>query len=109
MSQQSVTSRFGELSLPDYLMRAAYIAYAVAGIMFLIGLYFDLVNPGETVIPLLAFSSEPTNSGVFVLSIIILILGLISGKISQIIKSYQTSNIDQTQEWTVDVGRDKRR
>lgn len=107
MSQQSARSAIGESTLADYLMRIAYVTYAVAGIAFLVGLYFDLVNPGTIVIPLLAFSSEPTNSGVFVLSIIVLIFGLVLAKISQILISYQTVAVDQTQEWTVDVGRNK--
>ncbi|WP_227378627.1 hypothetical protein [Haladaptatus halobius] len=105
MSGQTVRSDVGRKGVSDYLGLAANILYGVAGILFLVGLYFDWQHTGQIIIPQFALANEPNaNSGLFILSIIILGLGYVVSVLGSKVEEWQTEKVDQTQEWTVDVG-----
>jgi hypothetical protein len=105
MSGQTVRSGVGRKGVSDYLGLAANVLYGVAGILFLVGLYFDWQHTGQIIIPQFALANEPNaNSGLFILSIIILGLGYVVSVVSGKVEEWQTEKVDQTQEWTVDVG-----
>lgn len=111
MSSQTVRSGVGRSTLPDYLTLAANIVYAAAGVLFLLGLYFDWHRPGEAVLEnwtgfaLFTLADEPhANSGMFILAIIVLVVGYAISRSADIIDEWQTEDVDQTQEWTVDIG-----
>ena len=104
MSEQTVRSAVGQKTLPDYLKRAAYLLYALAGLIFIGGLYLDVVNPDVIVVPPLVIAQDPANSGLFILAIIVLAIGYVLGKIGHFIQEWRIEDIDQTQEWTVDIG-----
>ena len=105
MSGQTVRSGVGRTSTADYLGLAANIVYAIAGFLFLAGLYFDWRHSGQVLISQFALADEPNaNSGLFILSIIILALGYVLSVLAKKIEEWQTEKVDQTQEWTVDVG-----
>lgn len=105
MSKQTVRSGVGRTGVSDYLGLAANVLYGVAGILFLVGLYFDWQYTGQIIIPQFALANEPNaNSGLFILSIIVLGLGYVVSVTGGKIEEWQTEKVDQTQEWTVDVG-----
>lgn len=104
MSQQQVRSAVGQKTLPDYLQRAAYLLYAAASVVFLAALYFDVASPDVVVIPALVIAQDPTNSGLFILAVIILALGYVVSKVGRFIQERRIEEVDQTQEWTVDIG-----
>lgn len=111
MSSQTVRSGVGRSTLSDYLTLAANIVYAAAGVLFLLGLYFDWHRPGEAVLEnwtgfaLFTLADEPhANSGMFILAIIVLVVGYAISRSADIIDEWQTEDVDQTQEWTVDIG-----
>jgi hypothetical protein len=103
MSQQTVRSAVGQKTLPDYLKRAAYLLYAAASVIFIGGLYLDVVNPDVVVVPPLVIAQD-ANSGLFILAIIVLVIGYAIGKIGHFIQEWRIEDVDQTQEWTVDIG-----
>lgn len=106
MSGQSVRSGVGRTSVSDYLDLAANVVYAFAGILFLGGLYFDWQHTGEILIPQFALANEPNaNSGLFILAIIVLGIGYVISVVGTKVEEWQTEEVDQTQEWTVDVGK----
>ncbi|WP_227356463.1 hypothetical protein [Haladaptatus salinisoli] len=105
MSGQTVRSGVGRTGVSDYLGLAANILYLVAGVLFLIGLYFDWQYTGQILIPQFALADEPNaNSGLFILSIIVLFVGYVISVVGGKLEEWQTEKVDQTQEWTVDVG-----
>lgn len=113
MSGETVRSDFGRNTLPDYMTLLANVLYAVAGLLFLGGLYFDWQRPGINFFaayfesPLFMLADEPAaNSGLFILSIIVLLVAYIISRLADLIVDWQTETVDQTQEWTVDVGDD---
>ncbi len=90
-------------------MLAAYVLYGIAGVAFLAGLFVDWRLPGLVVVPpFVVTTGSPTNSGLFILSIVVLVVGFLLSKTGRIIEARRTEEIDQTQEWTVDVGSDRR-
>jgi hypothetical protein len=103
MSEQTVRSAVGQKTLPDYLKRAAYLLYAAASLVFIVGLYLDVVNPDVVVVPPLVIAQD-ANSGLFILAIIVLAIGYVIGKIGHFIQEWRIEEVDQTQEWTVDIG-----
>lgn len=106
MPQQTVRSGVGRTTA-DYIVWAAYALYTLATLSFLAGLYIDLTRPDAIIIPLFSIANEPSNSGLFVLAILLLVVGLLVGKLGNAVAERQVENIDQTQEWTVDVGSDR--
>ena len=114
MSGQTMQADFGRKTLPDYLSLAANIIYAIAGLLFVVGLYYDWQRPGVNFFAetfgtsFLAIADEPhANSGLFILAILLLVGGYLISITSEAIVSWQTEKVDQTQEWTVSVGDDK--
>lgn len=106
MSAQS--EQYGERTLPDYLTLAANTLYGLFGIAFVVGLYFDWKLGGVVVVPQFVIANEPqANSGLFILSFLLLALGYVISRGARYIKEYRTERVDQTQEWTVDVGSNK--
>ena len=105
MSGQPVRSGVGRTSASDYLGSAANALYGIAGIIFLVGLYFDWKHSGEILIAQFALADEPeANSGLFILAILLLTLGYVISRVGNKVDEWQTEEVDQTQEWTVDVG-----
>ena len=105
MSGQTVRSGVGRTGWPDYLNTAAHALYGIAGVIFLVGLYFDWQNSGQVLIAQFALADEPeANSGLFILAIVVLALGYVISVIGNKVEEWQTETVDQTQEWTVDVG-----
>ncbi|MFB6156441.1 MAG: hypothetical protein ABEJ34_01185 [Haloferacaceae archaeon] len=104
MSQNAVSDR-GDRELPDYLSLIGNVGYALTGALFLGGLWFDWQAPGNAFIPVFALADEPqANSGLFILAVIILAVSYLLSKASQKVVEYRTEDVDETQEWTVDVG-----
>lgn len=105
MSGQTVRSGVGRTGLSDYLSLVANALYAIAGVLFLVGLYYDWQHTGEVLISQFALADEPNaNSGLFILAIIVLTLGYVISMTGDRVEEWQTEEVDQTQEWTVDVG-----
>ncbi|MFC4451261.1 hypothetical protein [Halorussus aquaticus] len=105
MSGQTVRSGVGTRSKADYLTLVANVVYALAGGLFLLGLYFDWRHSGQILIREFALADEPNaNSGLFILAIIVLALGYLLSVLGNKLEEWQTEKVDQTQEWTVDVG-----
>lgn len=110
MSGQTVRSGVGRKDTSDYLDLAARILYGIAGILFLAGLYFDWQHTGEILIPQFALANEPNaNSGLFILSIIVLVIGYVTSVAGDKLEEWRTEKVDQTQEWTVDVGKSSKK
>lgn len=105
MSGQTVRSGVGRTGVADYLGLAANVVYAISGLLFLTGLYFDWQHSGQVLISQFALADEPNaNSGLFILAIIVLALGYLLSVAGNKLEEWQTEKVDQTQEWTVDVG-----
>jgi hypothetical protein len=111
MSSQTVRSGVGRTTIPDYLSLAANIVYGAAGLLFLLGVYFDWQRPGKAIFEnltgfgLFTIADEPhANSGLFFVAIIVLIVGYGFSRSADIIEEWQSEDVDQTQEWTVDLG-----
>jgi hypothetical protein len=105
MSGQTVRSGVGQTSAADYLSLVANVVYAFSGVFFLAGLYFDWQHTGQIVIQEFALADEPNaNSGLFILAIIVLALGYVLSVVGDQLEAWQSEKVDQTQEWTVDVG-----
>lgn len=104
MSEQQVRSAVGQKTLPDYLRRAAYVLYAVAGVVFILGLYFDVARPDVVVVSVFTIHQDPANSGLFILATLLLAIGYVTSKIGRYIQERRIEEVDQTQEWTVDIG-----
>lgn len=104
MSEQVVRSSVGQRTVPDYLRLVAYVLYAVAGAVFIIGLYVDVVYPDMVVVSAFTIYQDPANSGLFISATIILVIGYVTSKIGQYIQERRIEEVDQTQEWTVDIG-----
>jgi Na+-transporting methylmalonyl-CoA/oxaloacetate decarboxylase gamma subunit len=104
MSEQTVRSAVGQKTLPDYLQQAAYLLYVAAGVVFVVGLYLDVASPDVVVVSPLVIAQDPTNSGLFILATVILGIGYVTSKTGHFIQERRIEEIDQTQEWTVDIG-----
>ena len=104
MSQKTV-SGYGDRELPDYLELVANIGYALTAALFLGGLWLDWQDPGNAVINAFALADEPqANSGLFILAVIVLVVSYLISKVAQMVVAYRTEDVDETQEWVVDVG-----
>ena len=103
MAQQNVGIDRGR-TLPDYLRLSAYLLYALAALSFLGGLLIDWLVPGRLYITPLVITSQTPNSGLFILSIALLLVGYLLSTLGIRIEEYRREPTDQTQEWTVDVG-----
>lgn len=104
MSQSTARDPTGS-ELPDYLKRGANVVYLFAGILFAGGIWFDWQATGQTVIPMFAIADEPAaNSGLFIASMFVLVFGYIMAKSAILIEQRRKVEVDETQEWTVDVG-----
>lgn len=107
MSQQTVRSGVGERTTADYLKLIGLVLYGLAGLAFLLGLWFDWQAPGQIIIPPFALADEPNaNSGLFILSVLLLAAGYVVSKVGYYLVERSIEETDQTQEWTVDVGSD---
>lgn len=105
MSGQTVRSGVGRTGVSDYLSLAANVLYGIAGVLFLAGLYYDWQHTGEVLVSQFALADEPNaNSGLFILAIIVLSLGYVISMTGDKVEEWQAEEVDQTQEWTVDVG-----
>lgn len=105
MGSNQVESGVGERTVPDTLQRAASLIYASAGLAFLGGLYADWQMSGQVIIPWFAIADEPAaNSGLFILAVLLLIVGFLVSKVADFERERRTEEVDETQEWTVDVG-----
>lgn len=91
-------------TLPDYLRIAANVIYAVAGLVFLAGLFVDWKFPGVAVFLPLQIATNPANSGLFLLSIVLLAVGFAFGRTALTVEGWQAEAVEQEQEYTVDVG-----
>ena len=109
MSSQAVSHDGSERSATDYMVLAANVIYGIAGLLFLAGLYVDWRQAGSVYVrPLVIATGEAPNSGLFLLAIIVLVVGFVISKAGRLIKARNVEKVDQTQEWTVDVGSNKR-
>lgn len=105
MAGQTARSGVGRTTTSDYLKTAANVVYGIAGVLFMAGLYYDWQHTGQVLISEFALADEPNaNSGLFILAIIVLVLGYVISMTGDKIEEWQTEKVDQTQEWTVDVG-----
>lgn len=105
MAEKTVRSGVGRTSTADHLKLAALLVYVLAGLLFLLGLYFDWQHTGQIIIKEFALADEPdANSGLFILSIIVLGTGYLLSRTGDKLEELRTEKVDQTQEWTVDVG-----
>lgn len=105
MSQQAVHNH-NQRDLPDYLELAGNVLYALTGVLFLGGLWLDWQSPGEVFIPFLAIADEPNaNSGLFIAGVAVLALGWLVAKAGQKVNEMRQEQVDETQEWEVDVTR----
>ena len=105
MGSNEVKSSVGERTLPDQLKLASTLIYAGAGLSFLAGLYADWKLPGQVIIPMFRIANEPeANSGLFIFAVVLLILGYLVSTAAEWERERRTEEVDQTQEWTVDVG-----
>jgi hypothetical protein len=106
MSNQTATKDVNQRELPDYLMLVSNAMYALAGALFLGGLYFDWQRSGEIIIPIFAIADEPeANSGLFLAAMVVLFVGWVISKVALKVIEMRTEKVDQTQEWEVDVTR----
>jgi hypothetical protein len=104
MSQKNIGS-YGDRELPDYLDLVANVGYALTAVLFLGGLWFDWQDPGNAIIPMFALADEPqANSGLIILAVIVLGVSYLVSVVSRKIVDYRTEEVDETQEWVVDVG-----
>ncbi|MFB6156797.1 MAG: hypothetical protein ABEJ34_03020 [Haloferacaceae archaeon] len=106
MSDSQVSMQgYGERELPDYLDLVANVLYAVTGLLFVVGLWVDWQNPGQKVIGMFALDAEPNaNSGLFIAAVIVLAVAYVISKLADKVVEWRTEEVDETQEWTVDVG-----
>lgn len=105
MSQKNV-SGYGDRELPDYLDLVANVGYALTAALFVGGLWLDWQDPGNAVVSVFALADEPqANSGLFILAVIVLAVSYLISKVAQKVVEYRTEDVDETQEWVVDVGR----
>jgi hypothetical protein len=104
MSEQTVRSAVGQKTLPDYLQQASYLLYGAAGVVFLAALYLDVTSPDIIVIPALVIAQDPANSGLFIFATLVLLIGYVVSKVGRFIQEQRIEEVDQTQEWTVDIG-----
>lgn len=91
-------------TLPDYLRFGANVIYAVASLVFLAGLYVDWKYPGAAVFLPFQIATNPANSGLFLLSIVLLAVGFAFGRTARTVEDWQVEAVEQEQEYTVDVG-----
>lgn len=104
MSQTNVGAHSGR-ELPDYLDIVANVGYALTATLFLGGLWFDWQAPGQAIVGVFALADEPqANSGLFILAVIILAISYLVSVASRKLVEYRTEDVDETQEWVVDVG-----
>lgn len=104
-AEHEPSTDFARKTLQDRVERLTFVLYLLAGMIFIVGLYFDLEQPGVIVIEVLSIANDPSNSGLFILSFILLTGGFILGRIVATYDEWQKEEIDQTQEWEVDVGK----
>jgi hypothetical protein len=105
MSQESMKGKYGGRELPDYLDLAANVGYALTAALFLGGLWLDWQDPGNAVISAFALADEPqANSGLFIAAVILLAVSYVVSKVGQKVVELRTEDVDETQEWVVDVG-----
>jgi hypothetical protein len=104
MASQSMQYEYGQRTLPDYLQLASNVTYLIAGISFLVGLYFDWRIDVNVIIPQFVVAHDPRpNSGLFILSFLLLTVGYVISRIGVFIRKRRAETVDQTQEWTVDI------
>lgn len=103
MAQQNVGVNRGR-TLPDYFGLIANVLYALAALSFLGGLLIDWLVPGRLYITPLVITTQTPNSGLFILSIAVLLVGYLLSSLGNWIEERRREPIDQTQEWTVDIG-----
>lgn len=109
MSSQTVAQGVDERSAEEYMILGANVLYGIAGLLFLAGLYVDWREPGKVYIQELVITTgSVSNSGLFILAIIFLVVGFAISKVGRFIQARNVEKVDQTQEWTVDVGSNKR-
>lgn len=106
MPEQQVRSAVGQRTVSDNLQLAAYVLYGLASVAFLGGLYLDMLYPDVVVVPVFVIYQDPANSGLFILATLLLVLGYVTSKIGRFIQERRIEDVDQTQEWTVDIGSD---
>lgn len=105
MSNEELSAGPGERALHEKLRLWALGFYALAGMHLVAGLIADLAMSGATIYPFFAIADEPeANSGLFIAAILILFVGYLVSKVGEFIERRRTEKVDQTQEWTVDVG-----
>ena len=104
MSGETVRSAVGQKTAPEYLRRIAYLLYIVFSVVFVIGLYLDVVRPDIVIVSVFTIHQDPANSGLFVLAALVLVIGYVISKIGRYIQERRIEEVDQTQEWTVDIG-----
>ncbi len=104
MSQTNIGAHSGR-DLPDYLDIVANVGYALTAALFLGGLWFDWQAPGNAIIPMFSLADEPqANSGLIILAVIVLGVSYLVSVASRKLVEYRTEEVDETQEWVVDVG-----
>lgn len=104
-AESEPSTDFARKTLQDQIDRLTFVLYLVAGGIFIVGLYFDLEQPNVILIKPLSIASDPSNSGLFMLSFILLASGFILGRIAATYQEYKKEEVDQTQEWEVDIGK----
>lgn len=104
MSQGTELSRYQQKHTEDYLHLASQLLYALAALVFIGGLYYDMVHTGQKVIPIFAIADEPqANSGLFILAMLIGLIGFLCSRASAMLDEWRVEEVEDSQEWEVDV------
>lgn len=91
-------------SLSDRIRAVSNLAYIAFAILFAGGLYVDWQAPGTVLVPFLSVMEQPySNSGLFLLGIVFVVLGYVLSKAADIIVELNKEEYDQTQEWIVNI------
>lgn len=98
-------SAYQENTVVKRLDQVAKTLFALFGVMFLVAIYIDWQMTGLVVVPPLAILEIPggSNSGLFLLAIISLLVGYAISKAADWYEEYTKEEFDQTQEWVVDI------
>ncbi|MFB6160249.1 MAG: hypothetical protein ABEJ61_03625 [Haloferacaceae archaeon] len=102
-TSDSQSSEFLNDDMVDHLDRVAAILYAVFAFSFAGGVFLDWQSPGTVVVAPLTIFSNPSNSGLFLLGIILLFLGYALSKAADKIEEMNMDHEDETQEWVVNI------
>ncbi|MFB6302227.1 MAG: hypothetical protein ABEH78_05135 [Haloferacaceae archaeon] len=98
-------SAYQENTLVERMDQVAKAMFVLFGALFATAIYIDWQHTGLVVVPPLAVLQIPggSNSGLFLLAIIVLFLGYFISKAADKIEEMNKEEFDQTQEWVVNI------